>query len=135
MTDFTTEWTVRSYELDQFGHVNHAVYLNYLEQARWESLAAGGFPASALRAEGWGIHVVRLEVDYRKPCFQDQRLRIRTRSESFRKTAVTIAQDIFRVADGPDAGPAVHALVTTVFIGANGRPMRIPARAREALGG
>jgi len=28
--------TVRGYELDSYGHVNHAVYLNYMEQARWE---------------------------------------------------------------------------------------------------
>ena len=28
--------TVRGYELDSFGHVNNAVYLNYFEQARWE---------------------------------------------------------------------------------------------------
>jgi len=27
---------VRGYELDSFGHVNNAVYINYLEQARWE---------------------------------------------------------------------------------------------------
>ena len=30
--------TVRGYELDSYGHVNHAVYLNYLEQSRWEIL-------------------------------------------------------------------------------------------------
>jgi len=28
--------TVRGYELDSFGHVNNAVYLNYFEQARWD---------------------------------------------------------------------------------------------------
>jgi acyl-CoA thioester hydrolase len=28
--------TVRGYELDSYGHVNNAVYLNYFEQARWE---------------------------------------------------------------------------------------------------
>ena len=27
---------MRGYELDSFGHVNNAVYINYLEQARWE---------------------------------------------------------------------------------------------------
>lgn len=27
---------VRGYELDSFGHVNNAVYLNYLEAARWD---------------------------------------------------------------------------------------------------
>ncbi|HOT43724.1 MAG TPA: acyl-CoA thioesterase [Spirochaetota bacterium] len=30
--------TVRGYEMDSFGHVNNAVYLNYMEQARWEIL-------------------------------------------------------------------------------------------------
>lgn len=33
---FKTE--VRGYELDSYGHVNNAVYINYLEQARWEIL-------------------------------------------------------------------------------------------------
>lgn len=32
--------TVRGYEMDSFGHVNNAVYLNYMEQARWEILRA-----------------------------------------------------------------------------------------------
>ena len=31
-----TYLTVRGYELDSYGHVNNAVYLQYLEQARWE---------------------------------------------------------------------------------------------------
>ena len=29
---------VRGYELDSFGHLNNAVYLNYAEQAKWEFL-------------------------------------------------------------------------------------------------
>lgn len=33
---FKYDFSVRGYELDSFGHVNHAVYLNYMEQARWE---------------------------------------------------------------------------------------------------
>ena len=32
--------TVRGYEIDSFGHVNNAVYLNYCEHARWEVLRA-----------------------------------------------------------------------------------------------
>ena len=34
----TYEMTVRGHEMDSFGHVNNAVYLNYCEQARWEIL-------------------------------------------------------------------------------------------------
>jgi YbgC/YbaW family acyl-CoA thioester hydrolase len=33
---FEYKFTVRGYELDSYGHVNNAVYLNYFEQARWE---------------------------------------------------------------------------------------------------
>src|SRR6056297_180758 len=34
---------VKGYELDSFGHVNNAVYINYTEQARWEILKNEGF--------------------------------------------------------------------------------------------
>ncbi len=33
---FNYSFQVRGYELDSFGHVNNAVYINYMEQARWE---------------------------------------------------------------------------------------------------
>jgi acyl-CoA thioester hydrolase len=33
---FVYKFNARGYELDSYGHVNHAVYLNYFEQARWE---------------------------------------------------------------------------------------------------
>ena len=36
--EFEYHVTVRGYELDSFGHVNNAVYLNYVEQAQWEML-------------------------------------------------------------------------------------------------
>jgi YbgC/YbaW family acyl-CoA thioester hydrolase len=36
MKIFETRITVRGYELDSYGHVNNAVYLQYFEQARWE---------------------------------------------------------------------------------------------------
>lgn len=36
--EFEHHVTVRGYELDSFGHVNNAVYLNYVEQAQWEML-------------------------------------------------------------------------------------------------
>ena len=61
MRQFTTEIAVRSYELDSFGHVNHAIYLNYFEQARFDALESGGFPLREIYARGWGVHVVGVE--------------------------------------------------------------------------
>jgi YbgC/YbaW family acyl-CoA thioester hydrolase len=121
--------------MDSFGHVNHATYLSYLEQARWDALEAGGFTSDDLRREGWGIHVVRAEVDYLKPCRQGQLLRIVTRPERLRGTSMVFSHEIHRADDEPETGPAVRANVTLVWIGTNGRPMRIPDVPRRALGG
>ena len=135
MKEFVRDVTVRSYELDALGHVNHAVYLNYLELARYDALEAGGFPPSALAREGWAIHVIRVEVEYLQPSFQGQVLRIRTRVEEFRRSSMVVGQTIHRLDDGPCAEPALRARVTTVWIGPKGRPVRIPTAARRALGG
>ena len=60
---FSVEFPVRGYEVDAFHHVNNAVYLNWLEHARWELGQAGGFP-------GWDSTtqpVVRhVELDYQR---------------------------------------------------------------------
>lgn len=133
--NFVSEMRVRGYELDQFGHVNHAIYLNYLEQARWDALEQGGFSHRDLRDRGWGIHIVRVELEYLKPCHQGEILRIVTRMEEFRGTSMTIGQEIFRTSDGDDASPAVRGTVVAVWIGEDGRPMRIPEAGRTALGG
>jgi YbgC/YbaW family acyl-CoA thioester hydrolase len=135
MRVFHRDLTVRSYELDVFGHVNHAVYLNYLELARFDALEEGGFPPQMLEENGWAIHVVRVEVDYLKPTFQGQILRVQTQVERFRNTSMTIAQEIRRLVDGPNADPALRSRVTIVWIGQDGRPVRIPAQARQSLGG
>lgn len=36
--NYETHIIVRGYEMDSYGHVNNAVYLNYVEQCRWEIL-------------------------------------------------------------------------------------------------
>ena len=44
MKVFTVKFNVRSYECDSYGHVNNAVYLNYLEFARMSALLEKGSP-------------------------------------------------------------------------------------------
>jgi len=39
---FETRITVRGYEIDSYNHVNNAVYLSYMEHARWEILNKTG---------------------------------------------------------------------------------------------
>lgn len=124
-----TEVVVRSYELDSFGHVNHAVYLNYLEHARFETLRAGGLTRERMKAEGWGVYVVRLEIDYLKEARMDDRLVVRTRLGGYRRSSMVLLQEVRRGND-----EVARARVHAVWVGANGRPIRVPDAVREALG-
>lgn len=124
---------VRSYELDSFGHANHSVYLNYLEFSRFEALRAAGFPYPAIRARGWGIYVVRLEIDYLREARLGESLRVLTWAEGYKRTSMVLGQLV--VLDDHPAVPVARARVTAVWIGPDGRPMRVPAEVRAALGG
>jgi acyl-CoA thioester hydrolase len=123
--------TVRTPELDSFGHVNHAVFLNYLEHARYVALEEAGFEWSTLAAHGWQIFVVRIEVDYVAEATRGHRLLIRTWAESFRRTMMVLAQEIVRE-ETPEVTVA-RARVTAVWIGPDGRPMRVPEHVRQGL--
>ncbi|HSG48102.1 MAG TPA: thioesterase family protein [Longimicrobiales bacterium] len=122
----------RSYEMDAFGHLNHAVFLNYFEYARFQAFRDAGYPADQVTARGEGIHVVRVEVDYLKEVFLGQDLEILTRVESSRNSSMTLLQE----ACGPGDPDSVHARarVVIVWVGPDRRPMRIPAEVRSALG-
>lgn len=56
---YTVEIPVQWRDIDALGHVNNAVYLNYLEESRDRLLAA------CLGAEYANIVIARVEIDYR----------------------------------------------------------------------
>jgi len=148
---FVSGFRVRSYELDGLGHVNHAVYLNYLEQARFDALASGGFPLHVMEAEGWAVHVVRIEVDYRSECRFEDQLLVTTRVLELRNSSMTLGQKIHCLRGparpvppllGPigtrpelpaDPALAVEARIVAVWVGPSGRPIRIPGEVRSSL--
>lgn len=125
---------VRSSELDSFGHVNHAVFLNYLEHARFEALERAGFSWSTLEERGWGIFVVRIEVDYLAEARRGDRLVVRTWAESFRRTSMLLAQRMVRRDPDGRMVDVVAARVTAVWIGPDRKPMRVPEEVRAGLG-
>ncbi|TVP78589.1 MAG: acyl-CoA thioesterase [Gemmatimonadales bacterium] len=149
--EFSSSFRVRSYELDGLGHLNHAVFLNWYEQARFDALEGAGFPPGELAREGWGVHVVRIEVEYRRECRLGDELEVQTRVDEFRNSSMTIRQVMRRGAgaeagDGGEGGGGggagdtrepgelvSEAKVVAVWVGPDGRPMRIPASVREAL--
>ena len=113
--------TVRTYECDSYGHVNNAIYLNYLEYARNELLKDVGFDYPAVIKAGYGVYVARIEIDYRKPAFLNDELLIKSRPVKKGAVSGIIAQEIWR---GDEL--LIDAKVTWAFVNSQGMPTRIP---------
>ena len=113
--------TVRTYECDSYGHVNNANYLNYLEYARYEFLKSVGFDYPAMIKAGFGLYVVRVEIDYKKQAIADDNLTIISWPVKKGVASGVIAQEIRREDD-----LLVTAKVTWAFVDSRGMPTKIP---------
>lgn len=78
MEKFKTLLRVRHYEMDALGHVNNAVYQNYLEQAAIEHSEHLGLTLDVYR-ELAGVFVMRrVEIEYLRPAVAGDTLEITT---------------------------------------------------------
>ena len=123
-------------DLDQLGHVNNVVYVDYLQEARVDMLRAHGRGPEALTD---GLVVARHEVTYLKPLTFDFRpVSIECWVTDIRAATFTMAYEIFHdaPADAGDDGRVVYLRATTVltpYVFAEERPRRITPEERAAL--
>ena len=122
---------VRSFECDSYGHVNNAVYLNYLEFARMEVLETNGLTLSILKEMGFMIVIRNINIWYKLPAFGNDRLKILTKLKDYRKTGGTFYQQILRLEDNK---LLAEADVNWVVVTAEGKPAAIPPVISEAFG-
>jgi acyl-CoA thioester hydrolase len=96
--------TVRWRDTDALGHVNHAVFLTYLEEGR------DAFYTRTLGADPMYV-VVRLEVDFRAEVrHPDRRVTVRIEVERLGTTSLSTRETIIT----PAQETAAEARVTTV---------------------
>lgn len=86
MEKFQTLLRVRHYEMDALGHVNNAVYQNYLEQAAIEHSESLGFNFELYQELGGVFVMRRVEIDYLRPAVASDTLEITTWLEEIRGT-------------------------------------------------
>ncbi len=117
------ETVVRCTEIDVNGHVNNARYVEYLEWGREAWYDAHDFPYERLRALGAVTVVVNINLNLRKPCHQNDALRILTGPGRRGRSSFVLSQRIER------GGEVVaDALITLVIIDpATGRSRPLPA--------
>jgi acyl-CoA thioester hydrolase len=117
---------VRFRDCDPMGHVNNAVYLTYLEQARfayWRELARG--------RDKPGMILARMECDYRRPASVGQLLDVRMRVSRIGRTSFDCE---YEIVDSRDRHVIVEARsVQVVYDYATGTPVAMPDHVRERI--
>ena len=119
---FELELEARPEHIDELGHVNNAVWVQWIQQvavAHWDSIA------SAAHKDAYYWVVVRHEVDYLRGAREGERITART----FVGEAPRGAKfDRFVEFTGPDGKICVRSRTHWAIIDkASGRPVRVPA--------
>jgi acyl-CoA thioester hydrolase len=120
------EIEIRWRDLDAYGHVNHAVFATYLEEARDEWLER------ALGRDGdlWDYVVARVAIDYRRELtLEDDRVCARCGLGSLGTSSVRTREEL-TVGDGEVAAEAEAVLVARDPETRRPRPLTEAERAR-----
>lgn len=124
MTDLLTSTvTVASYELDSFGHVNNAVFLNYLEKARCDFMRHKGLKFDDFFQWNKFPLVVRVNLEYKFPAKTDDVLDIEGWINSHTATSFTMQ---YKVTNRDSLRVVLTGETVHVFVDGNNRPCRIP---------
>ena len=132
VVEHTIRFRVRSYELDQNGHVNNSVYVAWAENVTNEHAEAIGFGREWSLARGGGWVVRRHEATYHQPAEGGDEIEATVRVEGVRGVRGWRRTWLRRAADGVLLAEVFTewAWVTTT----DGRPARVPAEIVSAFG-
>ena len=126
---FSHTLQVRFRDCDAMGHVNNAVYLTYLEEARfayWRSLWGPDLRAPSAP----GVILARAEIDYRRAAKYGDVLAIRMSLESIGRSSITAAYEIVDQ-EGQVVANAKTVVVTYDYRA--GRPVPVSDEVRARL--
>ena len=73
-----TKIKVRGFHVDHFGHVNNARYLEFLEESRWVYFEKNNLIDDFFHKKGVIPIVKKITIEYLKPSFTGQTLKIKT---------------------------------------------------------
>jgi acyl-CoA thioester hydrolase len=126
---FSHRLEVRFRDCDALGHVNNAVYLTYLEQARFNHWKAIGI-ADANGERVPGVILARAEIDYRRPAQYGDIIEIRLGIAATGRTSFTYEYEIL------DAAGELIAAARTVLVRYDysvGRPVPLSDELKRVL--
>ncbi|NBX92585.1 MAG: acyl-CoA thioesterase [Proteobacteria bacterium] len=99
MRIFSYSTLIREHHLDSFGHVNNAVYLELMEEARWELITQGGYSISDVQTEKRGPVILEVNVKFMKELRVREKIRIDTQCINYSKVVAELEQKIWNEAN------------------------------------
>jgi YbgC/YbaW family acyl-CoA thioester hydrolase len=116
----STTIRVRFGELDPYNHVNHAVYVAYLEAGRTEAMEDHGIAIHYLSSLGWNVVVTNLDVVFRRSAVAGDLLTVKTWISQIGAITGRWSQQIWR---GDEL--LIEGNVRVGSLDASGRPKRM----------
>jgi len=124
---------VRFRDCDPMGHVNNAVYLTYLEQARFAHWrAVWGFNFEGLPGNAPGVILARAEIDYRRPARYGDMLEVRISLDRIGRTSFGYS---YVVVDQKEEVVAEARSVQVMYDYGTGKPVPLPDEMKARLQG
>ncbi|MFQ5400611.1 MAG: YbgC/FadM family acyl-CoA thioesterase [Anaerolineae bacterium] len=115
---------VRHYECDAYGHVNHANYLRFMQEAALDASAAAGYDLARYRAMGQQWWIRETDIAYVRPLTYGDAVVVRTWVTDFRRVRSRRAYEM-RLAGGGALVATAHT--DWVFLDrATQRPVTVP---------
>jgi thioesterase-3 len=90
---------IREGHLDTFGHVNNTVYLQILEEARWDILNQNDYGMDYIRKTGLGPTIVEVNLQFRREIKLHDKIVIRSQLKSYEGKIAIFEQQILNAAN------------------------------------
>ena len=119
---------VRFYELDPYGHLNHAGYVQFFETGRVELLEQIGLDLEAFAARGYRFVVTRISTSFDRPVHGGETVTVETEVVELRRASSVWRQRLVR-----DTEVVARQEVRAAITDNNGKPVRAPEDLAEAL--
>lgn len=120
-------------DIDEFDHVNNAVYVQWMEECAWQHSIDLGLGFAEYQALDRGMAVLRHEIDYLASAYEGEDLEMATWiAHSDQRLRMDRYFQLVRVADGVTL---LRAKTTFVCIElSSGRPKRMPPEFVQGYG-
>jgi len=97
-----TEFTIRTYHTDAFGHVNNSRHLELLEEARWQYAEQIGL-IELMSEQNLGFIIIDMRLRFRVPVFEGEQIRVQTSLVTLGSASGEVKQLMYKTGQKPIA--------------------------------